>query len=88
MVSEKVTIKNLQACISGPQACSAVNCHAIWQQDYSGENKSGCNSECQSVLSVLGACIKSGDEIRIICEETTRNRTPGDGTYCRRWFRE
>lgn len=25
-------------------------------------------SECQSVLSVLGACVKSGDEITLVCE--------------------
>ena len=24
--------------------------------------------KCQSVLSVLGACIKSGDEIELVCE--------------------
>lgn len=66
MVSKKVTIKNPtglhlrpagELCKTAMQFKSKVT-FAV----------DGGTSNAKSVLSVLGACVKSGDEIELICE--------------------
>ena len=66
MVSKKVTVKNP----SGLHLRPAGNlCKTALQYQCKVEfrYREG-TANAKSVLSVLGACIKSGDEIEIICE--------------------
>lgn len=70
MVSEKVIIKNPTGLHLRP---AGLFCKTAMQ--YSSkitlEKKTKAEdvtANAKSVLSVLGACIKSGDEIRVICE--------------------
>ena len=67
MVSQKVKIKNptgLHLRPAGFLCKSAIDYNAVITFKYGGENI----ANAKSVLSVLGACIKSGDEIELICE--------------------
>jgi len=64
MVSKKVTIKNptgLHLRPAGELCKTAI-------QFKSKVTFDGGTSNAKSVLSVLGACVKSGDEIELICE--------------------
>lgn len=66
MVSQKVIIKNptgLHLRPAGILCKEAMNfaCHVSFQYKTSTAN-------AKSVLSVLGACVKSGDEIELICD--------------------
>ena len=66
MVSKKVTIKNptgLHLRPAGELCKTAMPFKA--KITFSCE---GGTSNAKSVLSVLGACVKSGDEIELICE--------------------
>ena len=66
MVSQKVTIKNptgLHLRPAGILCQEAMNFKSLITFHYRG-NK----ANAKSVLSVLGACIKSGDEIELVCE--------------------
>ncbi|MFV0465934.1 MAG: HPr family phosphocarrier protein [Lachnospiraceae bacterium] len=66
MVSQKVKIKNptgLHLRPAGILCKEAMNFKALITFKYK-EN----TANAKSVLSVLGACIKSGDEIELICE--------------------
>ena len=66
MVSKKVTIKNptgLHLRPAGELCKTAMQFKA--KITFSCE---GGTSNAKSVLSVLGACVKSGDEIELICE--------------------
>ena len=67
MVSQKVKIKNptgLHLRPAGVLCKSAIEYSSVVTFKYGGENI----ANAKSVLSVLGACIKSGDEIELICE--------------------
>ena len=60
MVSQKVTIKNL----TGLHLCKEV----VKFKSLITFNFKGGTANAKSVLSVLGACIKSGDSIEFVCE--------------------
>jgi len=67
MVSQKVRIKNptgLHLRPAGILCKAALDYSSVITFKYNGENI----ANAKSVLSVLGACIKSGDEIELICE--------------------
>lgn len=67
MVSQKVKIKNptgLHLRPAGVLCKSAIEYSSVVTFKCGGENI----ANAKSVLSVLGACIKSGDEIELICE--------------------
>ena len=66
MVSKKVTIKNptgLHLRPAGELCKTAKQFKAKITFSFEGGT-----SNAKSVLSVLGACVKSGDEIELICE--------------------
>ena len=66
MVSKKVTIKNptgLHLRPAGELCKTAMQFKAKITFSFEGGT-----SNAKSVLSVLGACVKSGDEIALICE--------------------
>lgn len=66
MVSQKITIKNptgLHLRPAGILCKEAMNFKSVITFNYRGGI-----ANAKSVLSVLGACIKSGDEIELICE--------------------
>ena len=70
MVSEKVAIKNPTGLHLRP---AGLFCRTAMQYGSKITVEKKTKSEdvtanAKSVLSVLGACIKSGDEINIICE--------------------
>ena len=65
MVSKKVTIKNptgLHLRPAGELCKTAMQFKAKITFSFEGGT-----SNAKSVLSVLGACVKSGDEIELIC---------------------
>lgn len=66
MVSQRVTIKNPTGLHLRPagilcKEAMQFKAHIIFKY---GEN----TANAKSVLSVLGACIKTGDEIELICD--------------------
>lgn len=66
MVSQKVIIKNplgLHLRPAGILCKEAMNYKSLITFNYRGNT-----ANAKSVLSVLGACIKSGDEIELVCE--------------------
>lgn len=66
MVSKKITIKNptgLHLRPAGILCKEAMQFKALITFQYRGNT-----ANAKSVLSVLGACIKSGDEIEFVCE--------------------
>ncbi len=66
MVSQKITIKNptgLHLRPAGILCKEAMNFKSVVTFNYRGGI-----ANAKSVLSVLGACIKSGDEIELVCE--------------------
>ena len=66
MVSKKVTIKNptgLHLRPAGELCKTAMQFKAKITFSFEGGT-----SNAKSVLSILGACIKSGDEITIVCD--------------------
>lgn len=66
MVSKKVTIKNptgLHLRPAGELCKTAMQFKAKITFSFEGGT-----SNAKSVLSVLGACIKNGDEVTIICD--------------------
>lgn len=66
MVKAKVKIKNPTGLHLRP---AGIFCNqAAKYQSSITFNFNNSNSNAKSVLSVLGACIKSGDEIELICE--------------------
>ncbi len=65
MVKRKVTIKNptgLHLRPAGILCKEAMNYKSLITFNYRGNT-----ANAKSVLSVLGACIKSGDEIELVC---------------------
>lgn len=72
MVNRKVKIKNptgLHLRPAGVLCKNAMEYNSVITFKYGGENI----ANAKSVLSVLGACIKSGDEIELICEGEDEN---------------
>lgn len=66
MVTQKVVIKNPTGLHLGP---AGVLCKEAMQFKSLITFKYGQNiANAKSVLSVLGACIKCGDEIEFVCE--------------------
>lgn len=66
MVSKKVVIKNTTGLHLRP---AGLFCKTATQFSSSVKFKVGnTTSNAKSVLSVLGACVKRGDEIELICE--------------------
>ena len=66
MVSRKVTIKNPTGLHLRP---AGILCKAAMQyKSLITFTYRGNTANAKSVLSVLGACIKCGDEIELICE--------------------
>lgn len=66
MVSQKVTIKN-------PTGLHLRPAGLLCQKSMDFKSKvtfvfKEYNANAKSVLSVLGACVKSGDEIELVCE--------------------
>ena len=66
MVSEKVMIKNPSGLHLRP-AGILCNKAIMFQSSISFKFKN-TTANAKSVLSVLGACVKSGDEIEFVCE--------------------
>ncbi len=66
MVSQKVTIKNPTGLHLRP---AGILCkEAVKYNSLITFNFKGGTANAKSVLSVLGACIKSGDSIEFVCE--------------------
>ncbi|BEI59386.1 hypothetical protein Blut17040_04150 [Blautia luti] len=66
MVSKKVTVKNPTGLHLRP---AGILCNeAMKYQSQVTFDYDGGTANAKSVLSVLGACVKCGDEIEIICE--------------------
>ena len=66
MVSQKVTIKNPTGLHLRP---AGILCkEAVKYNSLITFNFKGGTANAKSVLSVLGACIKCGDEIEFVCE--------------------
>ena len=66
MISQKISVSNP----SGLHLRPAVN---LWNEAIKYESRieflfSGGSANAKSVLSVLGACVKCGDEIELICD--------------------
>lgn len=71
MISQKVTVNNPSGLHLRP---AGVLCNeAMKYQSRITFNFDGGNANAKSVLSVLGACVKCGDEIELICEGTDEN---------------
>lgn len=71
MVNQKVTIKNptgLHLRPAGILCKEAMRYKSLITFQYHGNT-----ANAKSVLSVLGACIKSGDEIEFYCEGEDEN---------------
>lgn len=66
MVSQKVTIKNPTGLHLRP---AGILCkEAVKYQALITFNFKGGTANAKSVLSVLGACVKCGDEIEFVCD--------------------
>lgn len=65
MVSQKVTIKNPTGLHLGPAGVLCKDAMLFKSQITFQFKETTANAK--SVLSVLGACVKSGDEIELIC---------------------
>jgi len=66
MVRQKTTIKNTTGLHLRP---AGLFCKTAMQyQSKITFEKTGITANAKSVLSVLGACVKRGDEIEVICE--------------------
>ena len=71
MVCQKVVIKNptgLHLRPAGILCKEAMQFNALITFTFRGNT-----ANAKSVLSVLGACVKSGDEIEIICDGSDEN---------------
>lgn len=68
MVSQKITINNPSGFHLRP---AGTLCNiAIKYQSLITFSYDGGTANAKSVLSVLGACVKCGDEIELVCEGT------------------
>ena len=66
MVSQKITIINPSGLHLRP-AGNLCN-EALKYKSLITFSFDGCTANAKSVLSVLGACVKCGDEIELVCE--------------------
>ena len=66
MVSQKVTVKNPTGLHLRPAGILCKEAMQFKSQAVFRYRENTANAK--SVLSVLGACIKSGDEIELVCE--------------------
>ena len=66
MISQKITVHNPSGLHLRP-AGNLCNIAIQYQSNISFDYQGG-NANAKSVLSVLGACVKCGDEITLICE--------------------
>lgn len=66
MISEKVTVTNPSGLHLRPAGLLCKE--AMKFKANIMIQKKGSVSSAKSVLSILGACVKSGDEITIVCE--------------------
>ena len=66
MISQKITVHNPSGLHLRPAGNLCNN--AIQYQSNISFDYQGGNANAKSVLSVLGACVKCGDEITLICE--------------------
>lgn len=86
MVSEKVRVNNpsgLHLRPAGILCKEAMKYKSLITFQY-GQG----SANAKSVLSVLGACVKCGDEITIFCEGEGRNRGFKKSCNCyQQWFR-
>ncbi|HIU75772.1 MAG TPA: HPr family phosphocarrier protein [Candidatus Pelethocola excrementipullorum] len=70
MVSKKVKVINpsgLHLRPAGILCNKAMNYKSLITFEYQDKDKTG-TANAKSVLSVLGACVKSGEEIELCCE--------------------
>ena len=68
MLSQKITINNPSGLHLRP---AGILCNtAIKYQSLITFTYDGGTANAKSVLSVLGACVKGGDEIEFVCEGT------------------
>lgn len=68
MITQKVTVKNPTGLHLRP---AGILCkEAMKYKSLITFTFNGGTANAKSVLSVLGACVKSGDEIELICEGT------------------
>ena len=66
MVSQKITVKNVSGLHLRP---TGILCNEAIKYKSTIKFKFGSSlTNAKSVLSVLGACVKSGDEIEFECE--------------------
>lgn len=66
MISQKVTVKNPTGLHLRP---AGILCkEAMKYKSLITFSFDGCTANAKSVLSVLGACVKCGDEIELTCE--------------------
>ena len=71
MVSQKVTVKNATGLHLRP---AGVLCKEAMQfKSLITFTKDSITANAKSVLSVLGACVKCGDEIELVCEGEDEN---------------
>lgn len=76
MVSQKVTVKNPTGLHLRP---AGVLCKKAIEYDSLVTFKFKNNvANAKSVLSVLGACVKSGDEIEVSCDGTDEEKALAD----------
>lgn len=76
MVSQKVTIKNPTGLHLRP---AGILCREALRYQSSVKFQFGhSTANAKSVLSVLGACVKSGDEITLICEGEDEEKALAD----------
>lgn len=76
MVSQKVTIKNPTGLHLRP---AGILCKEALRYQSSIKFQFGnTTANAKSVLSVLGACVKSGDEITFICEGEDEEKALAD----------
>lgn len=68
MVSEKITVTNPSGLHLRP-AGNLCNIAIKYESQISFHYEGG-TANAKSVLSVLGACVKCGDEIELVCEGT------------------
>ena len=66
MISQKITITNPSGLHLRP-AGNLCN-EAMKYKSLITFSFDGCTANAKSVLSVLGACVKCGDEIELVCE--------------------
>ena len=71
MVSQKITIKNPTGLHLRP---AGILCKEAMQfSSLITFTFRGSTANAKSVLSVLGACVKSGDEIEVFCDGSDEN---------------